>query len=281
MIRFKQIKESNDIENKKNPNVIFPLPRLGETSTPLRRLQENIEQLNSTRESIAPDELWKKYSETFSEYFSSIGEKKSLSIPSFSNRNEDDKGSTVNNDILNKFLLDWIENLPKTYKVSAKNLSSAIRNALNMQEKWKIASNGKLKNGDEVIEGHIIDMLTFAITRRKLETPQGYNQFIAMLEDLNIPKSLLNRKRLIIENESLPSTSMNKQGDSTDQNESLFRTSKLIDDTDEEPEKKRKRYVLSPEVDWLINDYQKSKQRYYAAAFGIKGKQKQSDTSLK
>lgn len=264
MIRFKQIKDTPDNTTQ---NDIFPLPRLGETTTPLRRLQENIEQLNLSRQSSTPDELWKKYSQTFTEYFSSIGDnQKPISFSNFESK-DGGNDSTLRNDSLNNFLLDWIEHLPKTYKAPAKNLSNAIGKSLDMQKKWKIGSNGKLLKGDDVVDGHIIDMLNYAVTRRKLETPQGYESFLNMLADFNIPKTLLNRKRISQEeNESSASTSFNRHNESESQNDSIVTTREAIDSIIELPDVKRKRYHLSPKINWLINDYQKTKQRFYAAA---------------
>lgn len=249
MMRFKQVQDAGG-DSIAPPSK--PLPNLGENSSPLRRLQENIDKLNLIRDSTSPDELWKRYSQTFTQYFNTIG---GVHKNVFEPIESSSAVPSTSGNLLDMLLFNWIASLPKTYKESAKNIVSGIKSSLKMQTEWDISENGKLLRDGNIIDGHLIDMLSFAVTKRKMETPQGFHDFLEMLQDLNIPKTLVNRKRFV----ELPSSPVDEndylQSIREKENISPEKRKTLQARFDKLRKNKKRLLESSDKLNWLVNDY--------------------------
>ena len=82
---------------------------------------------------------------------------------------------------------------PKPYQTRANALLQSVENVIKFNEKGEIYS----KDGNLIPGSHLQDLIKHAVLdRRRNLTPRGWSDFVTVLRDHNVPKSILNRNTL-------------------------------------------------------------------------------------
>ena len=84
-------------------------------------------------------------------------------------------------------------NTPKPYRNRAKSLFDSLENHLNFNERGEIYD----KSDNIIPNSRVEDLIQHAVRdRRRNITPMGWTQFVDILRDYNVPRSVLNRDTL-------------------------------------------------------------------------------------
>lgn len=197
---FLKFKPSTEMMSVKSENKNPEIPMIGQSSTPLNRLQSAIETLNDVKHVLTDDETWTRYSNIFAEFFSgSFNMSNTIPLKQTETKideKQEDVKSSISTAFTDAAVADWILDLPQTYRPKGRRLFSTIQSALKSQTKWKLLKNGKLSRNSVRLEGHLIDLLNYAVTKRKINPPDGWDKFLEMVSDLSIPQSYINQKRM-------------------------------------------------------------------------------------
>ena len=93
---------------------------------------------------------------------------------------------------------------PKPYQNRAQALFKSLESHLRFNDKGEIYSD----DGNIISGSRVEDLINYAVRdRRRNIVPKGWSQFVNILRDLNVPKTILNRDTLdTLEGKSSPTT---------------------------------------------------------------------------
>lgn len=186
-------------KNYKTPSDELALPR---NNSPISALQKDLNQLNAAGQGLDENAKWKEYERIFKSYFAFANADKSVA---YTPTDPTDLGVTDNlvllfedqaQDTADRFVTMIHDSLPKSLKNKGLLLLKFLAYSPDAQlGNFKFSSNGRLmRSGQEIFGSNIIDLVNHALrTRKPFNQPQGWYDFLEMLQRANVPTDLLAR----------------------------------------------------------------------------------------